>query len=156
MSVANLWVIARCLLALCWLAPAACGGAQERNSVASQPASFFWRQEAEITGTYQGHAPANDAARRVFTLDLAADGTATLTTLYIGRDDAKQYGRWTRSGSQILLTFDAMGSNRPPGAITFRHRDHELSPLRWDKSEWGRSGPPVLHRSRSRAVQGGL
>jgi hypothetical protein len=156
MSAADFWVIARCLLALSCLAPAACGGAQARDGAVLRPAHFLWRQEADLAGTYLGHAPAKDAARRVFTLDLAADGTATLTTLYIGRDDAKQYGRWTRSGSQIVLTFDAMGSNRPPGAITFRHRDHELSPLRWDTSEWGRSGPPVLHRARSRAVQGGL
>lgn len=156
MSVADFWVIVRCLPALCCLAAAACVGAQERDAAALQPASFFWRQEADISGTYQGHAPANDAARRVFTLNLAADGTATLNTLYIGKDDARQYGRWTRNGSQIVLTFNAVGSNRPPGAITFRHRDHELSPIRWDSSEWGRSGPPVFHRARSRAVQGGL
>lgn len=156
MSAADFWVIVRCLPALCCLAAAACLGAQERDASALQPASFFSRQEADITGTYQGHAPANDAARRVFTLYLAADGTATLTTLYICKDDAKQYGRWTRSGSQIVLAFDAMGANPPPGAITFRHRDHELSPIRWDASEWGRSGPPVFHRARARAVQGGL
>jgi hypothetical protein len=62
-----------------------------------------------------------------------------------------------RSGSQIVLTFDPMGPHQPPRPITFRHRDHELSPIRWDPSEWGRSGPPVLHRARPKTnVQGGL
>ena len=156
MFAADFWVIVRCLPAFCCLAAAACVGAQERDAVALRPASFVWRQEADISGIYQGHAPANDEARRVFTLSLAADGSAMLNTLYLGKDDTRQYGRWTRSGSQIVLTFDPVGSNQPSGAITFRHRDHELSPIRWDSSEWGRSGPPVFHRARSRAVQGGL
>jgi hypothetical protein len=77
-----------------------------------------------------------------------------LTTQYIGKDNATQHGRWTQSGSQIVLTFDPMGPNGPPRPITFRHRGHQLSPIHWDPSEWGRAGPPVLHRSRG--VQGGL
>jgi hypothetical protein len=139
------------LLALCWLIPAA-------NALADpppHPANIIWRQEPNPAGTYQGHAPAKDAARRVFTLDLAPDGTATLTTLFLGKDNARQSGRWASTGSQIVLTFDAMGSNRPPAPITFRHRDHSLSPIHWDPNEWGRSGPPVLHWSSSRARLGG-
>ena len=102
-------------------------------------------------GTYQGHAPAADAAKRVFTLNLASDGTAILTTLYIGKDNVTMHGRWTQSGSQIVLTFDSMGPNRTSPPITFRHRDHELSPIHWDPNEWGRAGPPVLHRRPRRA-----
>jgi hypothetical protein len=113
---------------------------------------MFAAQEADLSGIYEGHAPAADASKRVFTLSLAEDGTAILTTLYIGKNDAAQHGRWTHSGSQIVLTFDPMGPNQPPGPITFRHHDHELHPIRWDPSEWGRHGPPVLYRSRSRAV----
>ena len=84
--------------------------------------------ETDLSGVYQGHAPATDAARRVFTLNLASDGTAMLTTQYIGKDDVTQHGRWTHSGSQIVLTFDPIGSNGPPRPITFRYRDHELEP----------------------------
>ncbi len=145
------------LLALCWLIPAACAGAQLQTRAQPTAVDFFWRQEADPTGTYQGHAPAADAAKRVFTLSLASDGTAILDTLYIGKDNVTQHGRWTRSGSQIVLTFDPMGPNGPPRPITFRHSDHELSPVRWDPSEWGRAGPPVLHRSRPKTtVQGGI
>jgi hypothetical protein len=144
------------LLGLGWLIPAACAGAQPQGSAQTATGlhtlSFAWRQEADLTGTYQGHAPAADAARRVFTLNLAADGTAILNTLYLGKDSVTQHGRWMQSGSQIVLTFDPMGPNRPPRPITFRHRDHELSPVRWDPSEWGRAGPPVLHRSRPKAI----
>jgi NlpE N-terminal domain len=149
--------LARSVLALCWLVPAGCAGAQVASfpSTAVCPVAIFWHQEADLAGTYQGYAPAKDAARRVFTLDLAADGAATLTTLFLGKDRARQSGRWARNGSQVVLTFDPMGPNQPPGPITFRHRNHSLSPIRWDASEWGRSGPPVLHRSRSTAVQGG-
>ncbi|HET6217392.1 MAG TPA: copper resistance protein NlpE N-terminal domain-containing protein [Acidobacteriaceae bacterium] len=134
-------LIPRSLLALCLLIPAGAtllaGG-----------------REIDLTGVYQGHAPAKDASRRVFTLSLASDGTATLTTQYIGKEDATQHGRWTHNGSQIVLTFDPIGPNGPLRPITFRHRDHELSPVHWDPNEWGRAGPPVLHRSH--VVQGGL
>jgi hypothetical protein len=119
--------------------------------------SVLWRQEADLAGTYQGHAPAADAAKRVFTLNLASDGTAVFDTLYIGKDSVTQHGRWMQTGSQIVLTFDPMGPHQPPGPITFRHRDHELSPIRWDPSEWGRGGPPVLHRAHPKTtVQGGF
>jgi NlpE N-terminal domain len=131
------------LLAMCWFFAAACATMLGGGRV------------ADLSGTYQGHAPAADAARRVFTLELVQDGTAILDTLYIGKEDATQHGRWTLSGSQVVLTFDAMGPNRPSHPITFRHRDHALSPIHWDPSEWGRSGPPVLHRSRSKTISSG-
>jgi hypothetical protein len=137
-----------------------CASAQLQNpatiSTTFYPVNFARRPEADPSGIYQGHAPAADAARRVFTLNLAADGTAILTTLYIGKNDATQHGRWTQSGSQVLLTFDAMGPNRPPHPITFRHRGQELSPLHWDPSEWGKAGPPVLHRSPAKTAARGI
>jgi hypothetical protein len=146
--------IAGSLLALCWLISAR---AQLQSSARIAPVGFVWRQDADLTGTYQGNAPPADAAKRVFTLNLASDGTAVFDTLYIGKDRVTQHGRWMQSGSQIVLTFDPMGPHQPPRPITFRHRDHELSPVHWDPSEWGRTGPPVLHRARPKAtVQGGL
>jgi hypothetical protein len=130
------------VLALCWIIPAAfatlVAGGRETN----------------LSGVYQGHAPTSDAARRVFTLNLASDGTAMLTTQYIGKNNATMHGRWTQSGRQIVLIFDPIGSNGPPQPITFRHRDHELSPVHWDPNEWGRAGPPILHRAH--VAQGGL
>jgi hypothetical protein len=107
----------------------------------------------QISGTYQGHAPAHDAAKRVFTLVLAPDGTAVFTTQYAGNSDVVEHGRWTRNGTQVVLALDPMGPNRPPSPITFRHHNRALTPLHWDTSEWGHAGPPVLHRSSSR--QGG-
>lgn len=138
-AAASLTVRVRCplagsIVAFCCLVAAACAQAQS-------PA-----------GIYQGHAPAADAAKRVFTLNLAQDGTAIFYTLYIGKDSVTQHGRWLESGGEIVLTFDPMGPNQPPRPITFRHRDHKLSPVRWDASEWGRAGPPVLHRSRSKTI----
>jgi hypothetical protein len=145
------------LMVLCWLMLASYAGAQLPSSAGKATVGFLWRQEADLAGTYQGHAPAADAAKRVFTLNLAADGTAVFDTLYIGKDSVTQHGRWMQSGSQIVLTFDPMGPHQPPRPITFRHRDHELSPIRWDPSEWGRGGPPVLHRARPKTtVQGGF
>ena len=135
-------LIPRFWLALCWVLPALC-----TTLLASG-------HETDLSGVYQGHAPASDAARRVYTLNLAADGTAVLTTQYIGKDSVTMHGRWTQSGRQIVLTFDSMGPNGPPRPITFRHRGHELSPVHWDPNEWGRAGPPVLRRAH--VAQGGF
>src|SRR3984957_1107862 len=93
------------LLALCWLIPAVCAGAQLQSSARTATVGFAGRQDADLTGTYQGHSPAADAAKRVFTLDLASDGTAVFDTLYIGKDRVTQHGRWMQNGSQIVLTF---------------------------------------------------
>ena len=106
--------------------------------------------KVQIPGTYQGHAPAADASRRVFTLVLAPDGTATFTTQYLGNSNVIEHGHWTRNGAQVVLALAPMGPNSPPAPITFRHHNHALTPLHWDLSEWGRTGPPVLHRSSSR------
>ena len=142
-----------CLLAWYGLLMPLHGAAQVART---RPIVFSGHQNADLSGTYSGHAPENDAAKRVFTLNLAADGTATLHTLYIGKEDATQHGRWKQTGNQVELTFDSMGGFQPPRPITFRHRDHQLSPIHWDSSEWGRSGPPVLHRSRLPAMATGL
>jgi NlpE N-terminal domain len=135
-------LIARSLLALCWILTAVFA------------TLLAWGYESDLSGVYQGHAPASDAARRVYTLNLASDGTAMLTTQYIGKDNVTMHGRWTQSGRQIVLTFDSLGPNGPPRPITFRHRDHELSPVHWDPNEWGRAGPPILRRAH--VAQGGL
>jgi hypothetical protein len=127
-------------------------GSQARNGANVCLVNLDRKLEADSPGTYQGYAPAADPAKRVFTLNLAADGTAVFTTLYIGKNEATQYGRWTQNGSQILLIFDAIGPNLPPHPLTFRRRRHQLSPVQWDPSEWGRAGPPVLRRSRPKTV----
>ena len=84
--------------------------------------------QADLPGTYEGQAPPADAARRVFTLNLAADGTAMLTTVYIGKNNATERGRWARDGSKVVLTFDPMGSNGPPRPITFRYHGQRTQP----------------------------
>ena len=111
-------------------------------------------RETDLAGVYQGRAPASDAARRVYTLNLASDGTAMLTTQYIGKDNVTMQGRWTRNGREIVLPFDSLGPNGAPRPITFRYRGHELSPVHWDPNEWGRTGPPILRRAHT--AQGGF
>src|ERR1700733_90868 len=88
------------LLALCGLIPAICAGAQLQSSARTATVGFAWRQDADLTGTYQGHAPAADAAKRVFTLDLASYSTVVLDISSIGKARMTQHGRWMQNGSQ--------------------------------------------------------
>jgi NlpE N-terminal domain len=140
-------LIPRFWLAMCLILPALCSTQLTSGLSASS-------RETDLAGVYQGRAPASDAARRVYTLNLASDGTAMLTTQYIGKDNVTMQGRWTRNGREIVLTFDSLGPNGPPRPITFRYRGHELSPVHWDPNEWGRTGPPILRRAR--VAQGGF
>jgi hypothetical protein len=126
------------------------GGLFPRHAAArSTPSSLILlkHREAVLSGTYLGHAPSGDASKRAFTLNLAPDGTAALTTLFLGKQDATEHGRWKQTGNEVEITFNAIGDYQPPRPIIFLHRDHQLRPLHWDASEWGRSGPPVLYRA---------
>jgi hypothetical protein len=106
-------------------------------------------QHSAMAGMYEGQAPAADAAKRRFTLLLAADGTAALTTFYIGKNSTTERGYWTREGDELVLNFNPLGPHQPPSPIAFRYRRRALWPISWNQSEWGRAGPPVLHRSRA-------
>ena len=144
----------RCMLLVptfCWLLCAAVAV----STAHALPATYFARhQDTGVAGIYQGRAATKDPAQRRFTLNLLADGAAIFTILYIGKEETTQHGGWVQSGNQIVLTFDAVGSNQPLRPITFRHRNHELSPLHWDGNDWGRSGPPILHRAPANLMGG--
>jgi hypothetical protein len=101
-------------------------------------------------GTYLGHARADDPGKRLFTLTLDANGTATWSTLYIGKGRTVQSAHWQQTGPELTLSFDPLGPHPPPRSIMFHCYHHELRPVHWDQSEWGHEGPPTLHRARDR------
>jgi hypothetical protein len=125
------------------------GSACEIGILPVRPPVLAAPEQRSAAGTYHGQAPAADAAKRVFTLTLDQDGSATLTTVYIAKGRSTEHGHWQQNGEEVVLTFDSIGSNRPPEPITFRYHHHTLHPTQWDRSEWGQTGPPVLSRSRS-------
>jgi NlpE N-terminal domain len=106
-------------------------------------------EQTNAAGAYHGQAPAADAAKRVFTLNLNPDGSATLTTVYVAKGRATERGHWKQNGDEVVFTFDPIGSNQPRSPITFRYHHRALRPTQWDRSEWGQRGPPVLARSRT-------
>lgn len=156
-GLARHWIEAAARPTLLWLTVLAIGPrafcllpAWPAQSPAPSPAQskdvwFDSSFESAVAGTYQGRAPAADAARRVFILRLAPDGTALLTTVYIGKHQATEHGSWSQTGKEVVLTFDPLGGNQPPRPITFHYHRQALHPIRWDLSEWGRAGPPVLY-----------
>lgn len=119
---------------------------QDAPRLAMAPAYF----EQEWAGTYLGHARADDPGKRLFTLILNANGTATWCTLYLGKDRTVQAVHWQLTGPELTLNFDPLGPHPPPRAIVFHYHHRELRPIHWDPSEWGREGPPTLHRTHDR------
>jgi hypothetical protein len=109
-------------------------------------------EDLDVAGTYIGRAPVDDAAKRTFSLVLSEGGSAVWNTFYLGKAHASMSGHWLQAGSQIVLSFDAFDSGSPPRPITFHYHHHELDPVQWDQSEWGRQGPPILHRARGRSA----
>jgi hypothetical protein len=122
----------------------------ERRERAPRVARVTTSASVNLAGTYVGRAPANDAAKRVYSLILTADGKALWNTFYLGKDRATQPAHWRQTDSELVLSFDAVGPGPPPGPITFHYHHHELKPIHWNQSEWGSAGPPVLHRRQDR------
>jgi hypothetical protein len=110
--------------------------------------------QLDLAGTYDSTLTAA-APKPVYSLMLAAGGTATWSTLYLGKDNATQPAHWRLTGSELVVSFDALGPASPPSPITFHYHPHrsELRPVHWNQSEWGRAGPPVLHRKRHRSQE---
>jgi hypothetical protein len=92
-SIANACAVPRrspCTTSVMLLTPAS----QDALRLAMVPVSF----QQEPAGTYLGHARPDDPGKRLFTLTLGANGTATWSTLYLGKGRTIQSAHWQLTG----------------------------------------------------------
>jgi hypothetical protein len=103
---------------------------------------------AGAAGTYAGGLPAADAEARLITLVLLADGTATLSTEYVGKGTFLQTGTWQQAGTNVSTTFTTQDGNTLANPETFEWElvDGNLANRGWDRTAYGDDGFGVLLR----------
>jgi uncharacterized lipoprotein NlpE involved in copper resistance len=99
-------------------------------------------------GVYQERLPAADAAGRIVTLWLEADGTAILETVYVGRGKSPAArGRWSVRGQHevavTLLGSDGRAAEKP---LIYELQADRLVPVDWDRRLYGEAGLPLRRR----------
>lgn len=122
----------------------------QATTVAPTPSA----SNANYAGTYNGVLPAADAIGRVVTLVLDPNGSATLTTVFIGKDQPiVETGTWSAEGKIIRGNFTQSNGAPAASSITWEVHDLQLIATEFDQSEYGQSGPSMTRVGSSKQVQ---
>jgi putative hemolysin len=96
----------------------ACTGATEPGT--ALPTSSPAAAQPEASGRYTGALPAADAIGQVLELSLEPDGTATLTTQYVGKGAPRvDAGTWLEEEASIVVVLGAQGPEQQ--RLSFHH-----------------------------------
>lgn len=99
---------------------------------------------SKLVGAYSGILPAADAPGRVVTLDLALDGTATMTTQFIGKGTPSiESGTWVGTDDTAEVTFTQMDGQAEDNRITWKLQGNALSTTEYDQGQYGSAGLPL-------------
>ena len=96
-----------------------------------------------LTTTYVALLPAADAAGRTISLSLKPDGTAELTTTYLGKGTISEKGAWKDNGDgtiTVTLTEKDGKKNAKPVVMKFQKDGASLKLVDYDKNVWGSEG----------------
>jgi NlpE N-terminal domain len=100
-----------------------------------------------LVGSYAAVLPAADATGRVVTLQLLANGDATMITRFVGKDDsAVEVGKWTPQGNSAVVTFTESNEKKESNQITWTLDGDNLQTTKYDTGLYGSAGLP-LHRT---------
>ena len=91
-------------------------------------------------GTYQTEMPAADASKRVVTLILAPDESATLSQDYVGKSVVTQTGTWKNQGKDALVTLTQQNGKPLNESMTFAWQGDKLAATQYDQRLWGSQG----------------
>lgn len=118
----------------------ATGVAPEATQVPVAPV----QTDSKLVGSYSGILPAADAVGRVVTLDLALDGTATMTTQFIGKGDLiVETGTWVGEGDNAQVTFNQNNGQPQDNRITWTLQGTNLVTTEYDQQQYGTAGLPL-------------
>lgn len=99
---------------------------------------------SRLFGTYSGILPAADAVGRVVTLELAIDGSATMTTQFIGKGNPiVESGTWVQDGDKAVVTFTQVDGQPEDNRITWTLQAANLATTEYDQGQYGTAGLPL-------------
>ncbi len=100
--------------------------------------------DSPLIGTYSAILPAADAPGRIVTLDLALDGTATMTTQFIGKGAPMvESGTWVEQDDSAIVTFTLRDGQAQDNRITWHLQDNKLATTAYDQAQYGSAGLPL-------------
>lgn len=100
--------------------------------------------DSPFVGSYGGILPAADAIARVVTLDLGVDGSATMTTEYIGKGaPIVENGTWTEANDLARVIFTVRDGKPQDNRITWQLKDNQLTTVEYDAAQYGSAGLPM-------------
>lgn len=109
---------------------------------------------SKLVGSFSGILPAADAIGRVVTLDLAIDGTATMTTQFIGKGEQSiESGTWVADGDNAVVTFTQKDGQPEDNRITWTLQGHTLVTTAYDKAQYGEAGLPLSRVGSGEMIQ---
>lgn len=100
----------------------------------------------QAVGTYTAALPAADAEARKITVALAPDGTAALSTEFIGKGTFVEKGTWTQDGITVTVVFTEQDGQTlaAPETFVFELQGGNLANTSWDQAAYGDGGLGTL------------
>ncbi len=98
-------------------------------------------EDSKLIGAYGGILPAADSPGRIVNLELALDGTATMTTQFIGRGaPIVENGTWVARDDEAVVTFTVREGAPEDNRITWRLEGNQLVSTVYDLAQYGTEG----------------
>jgi hypothetical protein len=100
----------------------------------------------QAAGTYTAALLAADAEARKITVALAPDGTAALSTEFVGKGTFVEKGTWTQDGLTVNVVFTEQDGQTlaAPETFVFELQGGNLANTAWDQAAYGEGGLGTL------------
>jgi hypothetical protein len=96
----------------------------------------------------EAQLPAAEASKRKITLQLAPDGNARMTTDYVDRGTGMDVGWWSVRNDTLAIQLATIDGKTSGTTSTWTVQGTQLTPLVYNKEEWGPDGIPFQVRRR--------
>lgn len=97
--------------------------------------------DSPLIGLFANILPATDVPGRIVTLDLAVDGSATMTTQLIGKGEPiVENGTWHEEDELAYVVFTLRDGAPQDNRITWKFEDNTLTSVAYDETQYGPEG----------------
>jgi len=102
--------------------------------------------DSPFVGNYSGILPAADALARVVALDLGVDGSALMTTQFIGKGaPIVESGTWSETNDLAQVVLTVRDGQPQDNRLSWKLENNQLVPVEYDHAQYGATGLS-LHR----------
>jgi hypothetical protein len=106
---------------------------------------------SKFVGTYLSQPLEDAKVGPSMDLSLGSDGSATVTE-DPGNGTTTLFGHWVDSGTQVMVTFDAVEGKPAEPPMVFQPGHDGLQAVSWNHVTWGKTNPPPM-KNRSKVKE---